>query len=66
MQKAIKYKALILLTAVVAFSGCRKIFNLPEERDYLSSRADFTVKAFDPRLGRTTVRTGIFNADNSS
>ncbi|MFP5079791.1 DUF5007 domain-containing protein [Pedobacter sp. JCM 36344] len=66
MQNAIKYKALILLTAVVAFSGCRKIFNLPEERDYLSSRADFTVKAFDPRLGRTTVRTGIFNADNSS
>jgi hypothetical protein len=66
MQNAIKYKALILLTAVIAFSGCRKIFNLPEERDYLSTRADFTVKTFDPRLGRTSIRQNIFNADNSS
>jgi hypothetical protein len=66
MQNAIKYKAFILLTAVVAFSGCRKIFNLPEERDYLSNRADFTVKTFDPRLGRTSILQGIFNADNSS
>jgi hypothetical protein len=66
MQNTIKYKALILLTAVIAFSGCRKIFNLPEERDYLSTRADFTQKVFDPRLGRTTISTNIFNADNSS
>jgi hypothetical protein len=66
MQNAIKYKFLVLLTVVVAFSGCRKIFNLPEERDYLSTRADFTVKTFDPRLGRTSIRQGIFNADNSS
>lgn len=66
MQNAIKYKALILLTAVVAFSGCRKIFNLPEERDYLSTKADFTTKIFDPRLGRTTIMNNIFNADNSS
>jgi len=66
MQNAIKYKALILLTAVIAFSGCRKIFNLPDERDYLSTRADFTVKNFEPRLGRTTIRTNIFNSDNST
>ncbi len=66
MQNAIKYKALILLTAVVAFSGCRKIFNLPNERDYLSTRADFTTKNFGPKLGRTTIFNNIFNADNSS
>ncbi|MES2828840.1 MAG: DUF5007 domain-containing protein [Bacteroidota bacterium] len=66
MQNAIKYKALILLTAVVAFSGCRKIFNLPDERDYLSTRADFTQKSFDPRLGQTRIYNNIFNADNSS
>lgn len=66
MQNAIKYKALILLLAVVAFSGCRKIFNLPDERDYLSTRADFTVKQFEPFLGRNNIYNDIFNADNSS
>ncbi|MHA4894981.1 DUF5007 domain-containing protein [Pedobacter sp. PWIIR3] len=66
MQNAIKYKALILLTAVIAFSGCRKIFNLPDERDYLSTRADFTRKDFDPILGRTNDYKDIFNADNST
>ena len=66
MQNAIKYNALILLTAAVAFSGCRKIFDVPEEKDYLSTKIAFTTKSFTPRLGRLNLQTGIFNADNSS
>ncbi|MES2456007.1 MAG: DUF5007 domain-containing protein [Bacteroidota bacterium] len=66
MQNAIKYNALILLTAAVAFSGCRKIFDVPEEKDYLSTKIAFTTKSFTPRLGRINLERGIFNADNSS
>lgn len=66
MQNAIKYNALILLTAVVTFSGCRKIFDVPEEKDYLSTKINYTRKSFDPRLGRLTVFKDIFSADNSS
>jgi hypothetical protein len=67
MQNAIKYKALILLTAIVAFSGCRKIFDLPDEKDYLSLRADYTGdKTYRPQLGRTTTYTNIFNPDGSN
>lgn len=66
MQNAIKYNALILLTAVVTFSGCRKIFDVPDEKDYLSTKADFNRKVFNPWLGRLNQETGIFTADNSS
>ncbi|RZK70851.1 MAG: DUF5007 domain-containing protein [Pedobacter sp.] len=66
MQNAIKYKALVLLTAVVAFSGCRKIFDLPEEKDYLSTRADYTTKEWRPTLGRLNTTNGFFNPDGSN
>lgn len=66
MQESIKYKALILLTTVVAFAGCRKIFDLPQETDYLSAKADYNTKVFRPRLGRTSITTNAFSADNSS
>jgi len=67
MQNAIKYKALILLTAVVAFSGCRKIFDLPEEKDYLSTRANYNGdKTYYFRLGRTELRSNVFNPDGSN
>lgn len=66
MQNTIKYKALILLSAAVTFAGCKKIFDVPEEKDYLSTKADYTTKSFDPVLGRTRIFNNIFNADNSS
>ena len=66
MQNTIKYKAFIFLSSIVVLSGCRKIFDLPEEKDYLSTKASYTTTVFEPILGRTTVFSGIFNADNST
>ncbi len=68
MQNTMRYKTFVLLASVIAFSGCRKIFNLPDEKNYLSGQADYTAKEFRPILGRTTVLNGgnIFNAANSS
>lgn len=72
MQNTIKYKVFVWLTATVAFSaGCRKLYNLPDEKQYLSTNADYTIKSFDQRsviLGRTNILGGgnIFNPDNST
>jgi len=66
MQNTMKYKVLIIFTAVIIFSGCRKIFNVPDEKDYLSTKADYLTKVFEPTLGRTTLYTRIFNPDNST
>src|SRR5687768_16005878 len=66
MQNATKYKVLVFLAVAVAFTGCRMIFDLPEEVDYLSMKADYNTKVFNPRLGRTTITTNAFNPDASS
>ncbi len=66
MQNTLKYKGLILLAAVVSFTGCRKIFDLPSENDYLSPRADYSTKIFEWRLGRTRVYQNVFNPDGSN
>jgi hypothetical protein len=68
MQNTIKYKAFVLLVAAVAFSGCKKLYNLPEEKNYLSTQADYTTKDFDVRLGMTQLlgNGNIFSSGNSS
>jgi hypothetical protein len=68
VMQTIKYKAFVLLVAVVAFSGCKKLYNLPEEKNYLSAQADYTTKDFQPTLGRTQLLSGgnIFSSGNSS
>ncbi|MDB5156690.1 MAG: hypothetical protein JWR50_1397 [Mucilaginibacter sp.] len=66
MQNTIKYRAFVLLTAVIAFSGCRKIFNLPTEKSYLSTQASYTQSDYPVILGRTSVFNNVFNSDNST
>ncbi len=66
MQHNNKYIAFIFLATLVLSSGCKKIFDLPEEKDYLSTKISYAQMAYEPILGRTTVFGGKFNADNSS
>lgn len=67
MQDKIKYSALVVLATVFAFSGCKKLYNLPDEKDYLSTQADFTSKDFSNfRLGRTNTATNIFAPNGST
>lgn len=66
MYNILKYKVVPFLTLIVVFSGCRKIFDLPEEKDYLSTKMTYFTKDFTPVLGRLFMYQGIFNPDNSS
>jgi len=53
----------MLLLLLVA--GCKKIFELPAEKDYLSNSMSYGTKFYEPVLGRTTM-FGDFNANNST
>ena len=66
MQKNSKYIAFSFLATLVLFSGCKKIFDLPDEKDYLSTKISYSQLAYEPILGRNTIFGGKFNSDNSS
>lgn len=59
-------KLIFLLASLLAAAGCKEWYPLPEDLDYLSGKANYTQKVFTPVLGRTTLYTNIFNADNST
>ena len=59
-------KLLVAVGLIVLSAGCKKLYNLPDEKSYLSTEADYSTKGFSPILGRTTVYTNIFNAVNST
>lgn len=65
MRTYIKKEFIFFLFAIAALSSCKKIFNLPDEKDYLSSNINFSNKIFEPTIGRTTLMGG-FNGDNST
>ncbi|SDE70114.1 protein of unknown function [Mucilaginibacter pineti] len=65
MQSTIKKEFIFLLFAAVITSSCRKIFNLPKEKEYLSNNVNFANKILEPVLGRTNL-IGGFNGDNST
>lgn len=59
------------LATLMTAGGCKQIYDVPDERDYISPRADFTRKDFggetDFVLGRTTMtQSSEFNSDNST
>lgn len=66
MYNILKYRVVLFLAVIIAFSGCRKIFDLPEEKDYLSTKMTYFTSEFPATLGRLNLYQGIFNADNSS
>src|SRR3546814_13319447 len=61
----IRRAVLFLLPLLVGFSGCREIFDLPEDTDYLGKNLNYSDKILEPILGRTTIM-GVFNAANST
>ncbi|MDR6941019.1 DUF5007 domain-containing protein [Mucilaginibacter pocheonensis] len=65
MKPTIRKEFIFLLFAALITGGCRKIFDLPKEKDYLSNNINFSNKIFEPILGRTNLMGG-FNADNST
>ena len=65
MQTFVKRGFIAILFAVAALSGCKKIYGIPDEKDYLSSNVNYSNKIFEPILGRTTLMGG-FNGDNST
>lgn len=66
MKKNSTYIYITISVMFFVFTGCKKLLNIPEDLDYFSERADYTVKSYTPILGRTTVITNVFNFDNSS
>ena len=71
MFKKINKILLLSTTALLGISGCKQIYDIPEERDYMSPLADFTRKSFGGEnvfvLGRTSItQSSDFNADNST
>ncbi|GAA4306796.1 DUF5007 domain-containing protein [Mucilaginibacter gynuensis] len=66
MRTYFKKEFICLLFAVVAISsGCKKIFNLPDQKEYLSSNVNFNNKLLEPIIGRANL-IGGFNGDNST
>lgn len=65
MKSIVKIEMVMVLFALIALSGCKKLYNLPEEKDYLSNNINYTNKVFEPIIGRTNLMGG-FNGDNST
>lgn len=55
----------IIPAFLMLLAGCSKMYDLPEDRDYLSDNATYTATRFTAVLGRTTL-LGNFSADNSN
>lgn len=45
--------------------SCKKVLDLPEEKEYISENINYGSKVLEPILGRTSLM-GQFNSDNSS
>lgn len=65
MQTYIKKEFIFLLLTMAVLNSCKKVFDLPDEKDYLSPNISYDGKNYDPILGRTTL-IGNFRGDNST
>lgn len=68
MQKlrfGVKWAAVLFLPILQLFSGCREVFDLPDEKDFLGKNLNYSNKVLEPVIGRTTV-IGGFNSDMST
>lgn len=51
--------------AALALGGCKKLYDLPDAKEYLSPNINYQNKTLEPVLGRTSL-LGSFNSDNST
>ncbi len=57
---------LCLLIFTMASSGCKDLYDIPENTEYLSDRVALSTKDFAPVLGRRNLIGGTLNAGGSS
>ena len=50
---------------VLSGTACKKLYNLPDDKEYLSTKINYDNKSIEPILGRWGLHGG-FNSDNSS
>lgn len=56
---------MLLITAIGLFSSCKKIFDFPEEKEFLSPDLNYSDKMMQPILGRTQL-LGKLNSASST
>lgn len=65
-RHAITYTILLGGLGLLLLTGsCKKVLDLPEEKEYISENINYGSKVLEPILGRTSLM-GQFNSDNSS
>lgn len=57
------FSLVVLICA--GLNGCKKLYNLPDEKEFLSVNLSYDGRSFYPVLGRTT-RMGSINTDHST
>ena len=65
MRFNLKKQFLFLFLGALGLSSCKKIFDLPQEKDFISPNMNFSTKIFEPIIGRNNLMGG-FNSDNST
>ncbi|GGH07192.1 DUF5007 domain-containing protein [Sphingobacterium alkalisoli] len=66
MMSYMKYKVLGTVASVFfAVTSCTEMYDLPEDKDFISENLNYTNKVLEPRLGITTIMNPL-NADNST
>jgi hypothetical protein len=59
------YTALGIIVAAMILQSCEKLYDLPEEQEFLSPNINYPSQIFEPIIGRTSV-LGAPNTDNST
>lgn len=59
-------RALVMLGLIITSTGCKKWYGIPEDKDFLSDKAELKTKNYTPVLGRTTIISGNLDADGST
>lgn len=63
--KTLRLAIIGLLCCALFTESCKKVLDLPEEKEYLSNNINYGSKVLEPILGRTNLM-GQFNSDDSS